>query len=115
MRPVYVRDVVKNKTSQFFNGDIILDAITRYKLVKSLTSSRGCISDDRESEILRVIENAIYTALEAYKHCNESPCSKMLLGRYIGAKTQRRIAAQLLELLPKVRRLNDSSGRPENL
>ena len=86
-------------------GDVIMDSVKTYKFVKSITSSRGYLSDNREAEILRVVQNAAYTALEAYKNYNESPSSKMFVDRYVGVKTKRRQAPVLLGLLPEPKKL----------
>ena len=82
-----------------------MDSVKTYKFVKSITSSRGYLSDNREAEILRVVQNAAYTALEAYKNYNESPSSKMFVDRYVGVKTKRRQAPVLLGLLPEPKKL----------
>jgi hypothetical protein len=98
----------ENQNFSIFVGDVVLDSIRRYKLLKSLQSSRAYFSDEKEKEIERVVHNAVYTALEANRTYEESPMSKLYVDQYVGLKTSRRKPPQLVELLP---RCGDLSSR----
>lgn len=84
-------------------GDVVMDSIKRYKFLKSVTSARSHLTEDRETEILRVIQNSVYTALEAYRAYDESPSSKIFVDSYVGMKTTRRQPPELIAFLPKKR------------
>jgi len=91
----------ENQNLSIYAGDVVLDSIRRYKLLKSLQSSRSYLSEAKEQEIERVIHNAIYTALESHRTYNESPSSKMYVDMFVGVKSTRRKPPELIELLPK--------------
>jgi len=51
-------------------------------------------------EILRVVQKAVYTALEANRSYSEYLLSKLYVDKYVGIPTRRRQPPELIELLP---------------
>ncbi|MBL8182692.1 MAG: hypothetical protein JNL64_13895 [Blastocatellia bacterium] len=73
----------ENQRRALYMANVIVQAIGRYKFIKSLESPRSYMTDRRQKEMERVISNAVYTALEAESSYNESAASKLFVDKYV--------------------------------
>lgn len=84
-------------------ANVVIHAIEKYKFVKSVQSTRGYMSDQRQGEIERLISNAVYTALEAESSYNESATSRLFVDKYVELSPKWSKPPETIELLPKKR------------
>lgn len=84
-------------------ANVVIHAIEKYKFVKSVQSTRGYMSDQRQGEIERLISNAVYTALEAESSNNESATSRLFVDKYVELSPKWSKPPETIELLPKKR------------
>jgi hypothetical protein len=80
---------------------VVMESIKKYKLKKSIMSSRWNLSRPKEEEIERVIRNAIYTALEAEKTYHDSATSKLFVDKFVELYPRRWVPAESVKLFPK--------------
>ncbi len=91
----------ENQQRALFMANVVIHAIEKYKFVKSLQSTRGYLSDQRQEEIERLISNAVYTALEAESSYSDSASSRLFVDKYVELSPKWSKPPETIELLPK--------------
>jgi hypothetical protein len=86
----------ENQNLSILLGDAVVESIKKYKFVKSIQSRGSYLTEPKEEELTRVVQNAIYTALEAYQSYNKSPSSKLYIDRLTDLNPKRRLPPELV-------------------
>jgi SHS2 domain-containing protein len=97
----YFSQMDENQRHSMLLGNVVLEALKRYKFIKSIQSRRTSMSEKHEGEIERVIRNAIYTALEAESTYYDSASSKLFVDKFVELFPKRWVPAEHIVLLPK--------------
>lgn len=79
----YFSQMDENQRHAMMLASVVLAAIQRYNLKKSLSKWDGWSSSKKDEEFERVIRNAIYTALEAESTYYDSPTSKLFVDKFV--------------------------------
>lgn len=90
----------ENQRRAMFFSTVVMKAIDRHRFTKELQRRRGFTDETRETEIERVIRNAIYTALEAEDSYERSPSSKFFVDRFVDLLPRRWSPAEVITFLP---------------
>lgn len=90
----------ENQRRSLFIADVVVQALEKYKFIKSIESTRS-FSSGRKEEIEALISNAIFTALEAERSYQESATSKLFVDKFVEMSPKWARPPQTIVLLPK--------------
>lgn len=90
----------ENQRRSLFIADVVVEALEKYKFIRSIESTRG-FSSGRTEEIEALVSNAIFTALEAERSYQESATSRLFVDKFVELSPKWSRPPQTIVLLPK--------------